>query len=70
MLAAVHGVEKFTWFSTGGSGKPYLKATLEGVQARKALEQVREILAAGITQVDVMTDGSLRVIAGGKEYSV
>lgn len=70
VLAAVHGAEKFTWFSTGGSGKPYLKATPEGVQARKALEQVREILAAGITQVDVMTDGSLRVIAGGKEYSV
>lgn len=70
VLAAVNGVEKLTWFSTGGSGKPYLKGTPEGAQARNAIAQARDILAAGITQVDIMTDGSLRVIAGGKEYSV
>lgn len=42
----------------------------EGSQARLALQQTRDILSGGITQVDIMTDNSLRVVSGGQSFFV
>jgi len=70
VIAAIYGVEKMTWFDTGGSNSDYFKNTTEGGQARTAIAQMMKILASGITQVDIMTDNSLRVITLQGTYYV
>jgi hypothetical protein len=62
LIAAANGVVKFTWFSTGGSGKPYLRSDIpEAAQARLAISQLMSILATGFTALDYMNDNSLKV---------